>query len=514
VENEKKFNLKSLGMTLSANLFFEAVEQSSVAISITDSHANILYANKSFKQITGYDPSEILGENESILSDNTTPKIIYETIWGRLSQKKPWSGILINRRKDNSRYLAELTIAPVLDEKGETCNYLGMHRDVTEIHRLQQESINQKTLIESVVDATPVMTVVLNRQGEVILTNQAYKRLKEDMSNKEPAEEFLGALNESMGNLLDKISKEETKLDDWEISFDPGGDGNLRWFSCSGSWFRRQDGSADNFFEARKDLYLLLVANEVTDQKFQQEEIRMNALRAMVAEEDLIHSMRETLAGAVYKLQEPLNMIAAALEVAKRRTSGEDHLLQCLQEALQAGQGAMATLQDSIPEDSAELRVHLNINQLMREVLGLLTQTLLSKGIIVDWKPTGVLPNLLGQESRLRNVLKQLMDNAIDAVSTKGNSKRELKITSSHLSPNFVNIAIEDSGPGIPEALRTKIFEPFFSTKNAQGAKAGMGLSMVQSAMNDHNGTFTLSNKAGGGCIATLQFPIAKNQDK
>ncbi|MDX1811121.1 MAG: nitrogen fixation negative regulator NifL [Gammaproteobacteria bacterium] len=515
MEKKSKQKANVLDTKLMPDLFFEAVEQSSVAISITDTHANILYANKSFKNITGYAPEEVLGKNESLLSDKTTPRIVYETLWGRLSQKKSWSGILVNRKKDHSRYLAELTIAPVLDEQGQTSHYLGMHRDVTEIHRLQQESINQKALIESVVDSTPVISVVLNTSGKVILDNQAYKALKADMGGGEPVEKILNTISDEMGRSAGEFTQEGITFKDYEISFDPGGKGSLRWFLCSGSWFRSRDSSADNFFEARKDPYLLLVANEITDQKRQQEEIRMNALRAMVAEEDLVHSTRETLSGAVYKLQEPLNMIAAALEVAKRRnTAGEDHLLQCLQDALQAGQQAMSTLQDSMPEDNIEMQSHLNTNQLIREVLGLLTPTLLAKGITVDWNPTGVLPSIFGQESRLRNVFKQLLDNAIDAISMNTGGLRELRIKSFQDSPHFVTVTIEDTGPGIPDDSKTKIFEPFFSTKTGNGIKSGMGLSMVQSAMNDHNGSFTLDNRPNGGCIATLQFPIAKYQAK
>lgn len=514
MNNNDKIKVKNLGISLSSNLFFEAVEQSSVAISITDDHANILYANKSFKQITGYEPTELIGKNESILSDKTTPRIVYETLWGRLSQKKPWSGILVNRRKDQSTYLAELTIAPVLDEDGLTSHYLGMHRDVTEIHRLQQETVNQQALIESVVDANPVITVVMDKQGKIILSNQAYKSLRTDMDGIEPSDAFLGALNETVDSLFGKFADEERAIKDVEVSFDPGVKGTVRWFSCSGSWFRSRDSSAANFFEARKDPYLLLVANEITVQKRQQEEIRMNALRAMVAEEDLIHNTRETLSGAVYKLQEPLNMIAAALEVAKRRTNGEDHLLKCLQDALQAGHLAMSTLQESMPQESGDIQVHLNINQLLRDVLGLLTNTLLAKGIIVQWDPEGVLPNVFGNESRLRNMLKQLIDNAIDAVSTKGNRQREIKIHSHQESPDIINLVIEDSGPGISEEIKTKVFEPFFTTKNINSKSSGMGLSIVQSIVNDHNGFFSLDNKSTGGCVATVRLPIAKFQAK
>jgi len=101
---------------LSNDVFMKAVDSCPVGISITDLKANILYANQAFNEITGYAENELIGHNESILSNHTTPSLVYQTLWGRLSQKKPWIGVLVNRRKDDSLYLAELTVAPVISK--------------------------------------------------------------------------------------------------------------------------------------------------------------------------------------------------------------------------------------------------------------------------------------------------------------------------------------------------------------------------------------------------------------
>jgi PAS domain-containing protein len=59
------------------SLFVEAVEQAPIAISITDKKANILYVNEAFSKVTGYQSTDILGENESKLSDKSTPRTVY-----------------------------------------------------------------------------------------------------------------------------------------------------------------------------------------------------------------------------------------------------------------------------------------------------------------------------------------------------------------------------------------------------------------------------------------------------
>lgn len=497
---------------LPPRLFYEVVEQSPVAISITDAHAEILYANPQFSRVTGYTVDEIVGRNESILSDKQTPRIVYETMWGRLLQRKPWSGVLVNRRRNGERYLAEVTIAPVLDATGVATHYLGIHRDVTEIHRLEQQVSNQKALIESVVDAAAVVVVLLDQAGCVVLDNMAYKALKADMGGSEPAVQFMSALRESLGPTLEGAQKSGKGFAGREISFEPGRGLPPRWFSCSGTWFRERDATADGFLEARKQSYLLLVADEITAIKHSQEQTRMNALRALMAEEELVQGTRETLSGAIFQLQGPINMISAAAAMLERRAEGggaNSALLEALRQALSDGRRALQTLRDSMPEAPTEVLEPVNINQLLREVLGLCTERLLALGVQVDWSPEAVLPPLLGYENRLRSLFKQVVDNAVDALAGSGGGARELRIRTESTEDSLI-VTIEDTGPGIAEELRLKVFQPFVTTKGAAGRRAGMGLSMVQEMVNEHAGTIEIDPDYGEGCRFRVRFPLRR----
>lgn len=498
---------------LPPRLFYEVVEQSAVAISITDTDANILYANRAFARVTGYPLNDVVGKNESVLSDKVTPPIVYETMWGRLLQQKPWSGVLVNRRKNGERYLAELTIAPVLDAGHRTSHYLGMHRDVTEMHGLENQVRNQKALIESVVDAAPVVVALLDAAGRVVLDNMAYKTLAADMGAREPASEFVAALRETMGPDFEQARASGAGFARQEISFDPGGGAPVRWFSCSGTWFRESDGSADNFFEARKQTYLLLVANEVTGLKQGQEELRMNALRALMAEEELVQGMRETLAGAVFQMEGPCNLLSAAAGMLERRAGGNKEnqaLLDVLRQALDSGREALEALRRCMPAPHIEPLMPVNVNQVVREVLGLSTSRLLALGIVVDWQPAPVLPPVLGHENGLRGLFKQLVENAMDAMSESKSTVRELRIRTAAESQTVL-VSIEDTGPGVPEPLRLKVFEPFFTTKSADRLRTGMGLAMAQDVVNEHAGTIGIDPTYVDGSRFLVRLPVRQS---
>lgn len=487
------------GQGVPPHLFQAAVEQSPVAISITDLRANILYTNPAFHHVTGYDHADVVGHNESLLSDKRTPPQVYRAMWLSLIEQRPWSGILINRRKDGSPYLAELNVAPVLDAEGRTTHYLGMHRDVTEIHRLQSRLGNHRQLNESVINAAPMVVALVDELGEVVLKNPAYLILMTALNGVEPAKLMLGSAGESFG--------------DREIRIDSP-DGGPRWFVCSATRVQERDEEADSFFAQQQHEYLLLIAKEITEIKRQQEQMRVNSLRALVSEQEKLATLRETISAAIFQLQGPLNMLTAAMAMESRRQEERQErstpLINALHSVVEAGSAAISVLEGSLPRLADEPPVPLNINQVVRDALGITTDRLLAEGIVIDWRPAPVLPAICGYANQLRAMFKQLIDNAIDALDGHNLKERSLMISST-LRDGEICITIEDSGPGIAEEHLLKVFEPFFTTRNG-GDHTGMGLTMVQETVNRHAGVLRLANRVEGGCRVVICLPVTSLQ--
>jgi nitrogen fixation negative regulator NifL len=414
--------------------------------------------------------------------------------------------LLVNKRRDGSRYLADVTITPVVNEEGDTTHYLGMHRDVTEVHRLERQVQNQKTLIESVVDAAQVAIVLLDENERVLLDNQEYKKLIGALG-KEPAVRLLAALRAQMGEAFAQAHDKHRNIAAREVSIESA-NRSTRWFSCAVSWFEEHDVGADAFYEPSRRHYLLLTIQDIGESKRQQEALRINSLRALLAEQERIQGLRETLAGAIYQLEGPLNMLSAVATMMGRRSENGLPAVGALEEAMQKSRAALEALRACIPDRGNETLQLIDLNDVLVDVLKLATPALLGAGIVVEWSPSDETATLAAHPAPLTNMFRQLVANAIEAMNERRGGARELRICNRVKADHF-EVLIEDTGPGIPDELRYKVFEPFFTTKGAAKGHVGLGLAMAQEVASRSGGTLDIDPGYRGGCRVRVQLPYA-----
>ncbi len=115
------------------------------------------------------------------------------------------------------------------------------------------------------------------------------------------------------------------------------------------------------------------------------------------------------------------------------------------------------------------------------------------------------LPPVVGGPVRLQQVLVNLISNAADAA--EGASDRRIHVTAAAV-PGGVRVEVRDHGPGVAPALRDRIFDPFFSTKEV-GKGLGLGLSISFNIVKDFGGNLSVADAPGGGAAFVLDLPAA-----
>ena len=113
------------------------------------------------------------------------------------------------------------------------------------------------------------------------------------------------------------------------------------------------------------------------------------------------------------------------------------------------------------------------------------------------------LPTIPGDEAQLKQVLLNILVNAMDAIEGEG----DITITTHPENDNTVNLSVEDTGRGIPAENMDKLFNPFFTTKPV-GQGLGIGLSTCYSIVREHHGTIEVASEVGLGTHFTVKLPL------
>jgi PAS domain S-box-containing protein len=129
-------------------LLAKAIEQTCEAVLIVNENGIIEYVNRAFVEMTGYTPTEVTGQQPSILRTETHDEKFYEKLRDDIKNSKPWSGRLTNKRKDNSLYEVWTTISPVKVTE-ETLNFVFVQRDITDEVRAEN-ALRQTQKMEAI----------------------------------------------------------------------------------------------------------------------------------------------------------------------------------------------------------------------------------------------------------------------------------------------------------------------------------------------------------------------------
>jgi PAS domain S-box-containing protein len=385
-----------------------------------------------------------------------------------------------------------VSIEPVFDKAGVVTAAVCTARDLSELRKVQAVAREHQSLLTNILESARESIYAMDMDGRFKWCNSAtllglgVKR--EDFIGRQLIELVYEADRETVSAKLAMALLGEPQT--YEMRY-MSADGRLR--------YARVDNSP--LVVEGRTTGVLGIARDITEQK----EERERAARA-----DKLRALGQLASGVAHDFNNSLAAILGRAQLLRRQIKDEALVrnLEIIQTAAEDAAATVRRIQTFARKSPAKEFEVLDVGSLLNDAIEI-TRT--------RWQNEARLRGLefevtlqadsgqhtSGSASELREVFVNLIVNAVDAMPTGG----KLSISIKRHDADRLRLQFADTGTGMPEDVRQKIFDPFFSTKGAQGT--GLGLSVSYSIIERHEGSISVASEPGSGTVFTIDLPAA-----
>ncbi len=260
------------------------------------------------------------------------------------------------------------------------------------------------------------------------------------------------------------------------------------------------------------DQYQRLQAT-IAELRSTQGELRDRMEAQHMAENRLVQAAKlaavgEMAAGIAHELNNPLTSVTGFAELALEETPEDSQTRKDLDLVVREAHRARDVVRRLLDfaRQSESARAKASLNEIVEDVVALSRHLIHTSGVelIVNLNPS--LPWALVDASQIKQVILNLVHNALQAMPDGGKLDIESKPGRRNNRQGAI-VSVQDSGVGIPAAEQARIFEPFFTTKGDRGG-TGLGLSVTYGIVTDHGGQIDVESEHGKGAKFTVWLPL------
>ena len=254
---------------------------------------------------------------------------------------------------------------------------------------------------------------------------------------------------------------------------------------------------------------------DLTERKRAEAEARESERRYREVQTELAHANRlatmgQLTASIAHEVNQPITAVVtnsqAGLRFLEEQPVDLDEVRQIL-EAITRGGGRAGEIVGRIRDlvkKAPPRKERLQVNAAIREVIELTHSEAVKNNVSVRMELTDGLPPIEADRVELEQVILNLIINALEAMSGVSEGEQELHISTTTNEVGSVLVTVQDTGPGLPQALLEQLFEPFYTTKPGG---LGMGLSICRSIIESHGGRLWASANASAGAVFHFTLP-------
>lgn len=478
------------------------------AIYMMDTDGQITSWNPGVERIKGYTANDVLGQHFSMFftpedreAGRPARALATAARTGRC-EDEGW-----RMRKDGSRFWAMAVLDAIYDPGGRVIGYAKITRDMTErraAHEaLQQSERRFRLLMESVHDYAIFM---LDPEGRIIDWNAGAQRTKGYRADEIIGQHFSRFYTEEdrraglPARALDKAVREgKFEAEGWRVRKD----GTRFWASVVIDPVRDETGELIGFAKITRD---------ITEQRETQQ--RLAETREQLFQSQKMEAIGQLTGGIAHDFNNLLTIILGGADMAERLAADNEKLKRILgnmRHAVKRGESLTKQLLAFSRRQALKPQI-IDLHEQIPVIADMLGRSLREDIEIVtdvapDVAPIEVDPN------QLELAILNIGLNARDAMPHGGTlrlSARNVAGREKGDARDCVAIAIADTGVGIPEEIKHRVIEPFFTTKGI-GKGTGLGLSQSYGFAAQSGGAMTIDSAVGKGTTVTFYLPMAKS---
>lgn len=475
--------------------FRQTLEEIGLVAVMVDPHGRVSFCNRFLLDLTGWRRDEVVGTD---WVDRFVPVEQQDSVRDVLRRLDEFPATFegeVQTRSGERRLIAWNNTATT-DEQGHVLAVTGIGEDITE--RRQAEAQVRK--LSQAVEQSPSIVIITDRKGLIEYVNPKFTEVTgfrfDEVVGQNPRILKSGEMSkDEYSTLWTTVSAG----DEWRGEFhNRRKNGELYWEAASISALRDADGEVSHYLAVKED---------ITERKRLEQEVDQR--NRELARERTLAEMGRMASMIAHDLRNPLSSIKMSVQILAKQASNAESA-----ELGKIGLEQIRYMEDIITDMLAYTRPGglsigwLRTEQLLQSVINTVQRRIdeYQARVEVDCEPG--LPTFPGDANKLRQVLSNLLVNALQATEIRPVDQRRVVIRAErYLGPDGseVRIRICDNGGGIDPAVRPRLFEPFFTTR-AKGT--GLGLAIVQQIVTQHGGRVSLESNQPKGTCAVLILPV------
>ncbi|MFZ2201832.1 MAG: PAS domain-containing sensor histidine kinase, partial [Microgenomates group bacterium] len=500
-------------MTEALLKFKLAVDSANSHIILTDPDGKILYANPAVEAITGYTPKEVLGNNPRLWG-GLMEKEFYEKMWHQIKEeKRPWKGELKNRRKNGEIYVVLSTISPIFDENKNLVGFVGLEDDITAKVQANEALEEQKRILEeekakdeAILAGIGDGVVVVDEKGKILLINGAGQKLLGWSDGG-----LVGKLYFEAWSLRDNLGNTITARRPIEISLSFG-----ETVSTSDYYLTRKDGS---------DFPVHITVSPV---KLEEKLIgAVMVFRDVTAEKAIDRAKSEFVSLASHQLRTPLSAVSWYTEMLLSGdlgpvAEGQKKYIEEIHESNKRMVELVNALLNVSRIDLGTFAIEpesVNLVEIAKSVVAELQPQIVFKKLTFSENYDPAVPVIQADPKLIRIIMGNLVTNAVKYTSAGGKGELGIRLIKAgeteggkRMTLDGIMIKVGDSGYGIPENQKDKVFTKLFRADNVKEKDTegtGLGLYIVKSIVDAAAGLIWFESVENQGSTFYVFLPLS-----